>query len=142
MPAPSTEDVSARAISTKEKTGILLFILCCLLSTVRILVDTPNPAHILPDDVSKRSNQRFAVLKTFLPDHGIIGYLGDANPSAKPDYYLAQYALAPLVVDPSSNHTIVIGNFPSSPPAEIPPNLQLLQDFGNGVLLFAGKDAR
>ncbi len=28
------------------------------------------------------------------------------------DYYLAQYALAPLVVDHSTNHALVVGNFP------------------------------
>ena len=48
---------------------------------------------------------------------------------------------APLVVDPSPHHALVVGNFPSSPPSGIPQDLRLVEDFGQGVLLFAAQDA-
>jgi len=128
--------------STRATFGILLFVFCSLLSTARILVDSPNPAHIVADDVSRRSDERFMVLKTRLPEYGVVGYIGDSGPSATPDYYLAQYALAPLVLDRSLDHQLVIGNYPSSMPPEIPPPLRLVQDFGNGALLFAARDAQ
>jgi hypothetical protein len=89
-----------------------------------------------------RSDQRFAAVKTRLPATGIIGYIGGSGDSSTPDYYLTQYALAPLVVDRSTHHAIVIGNFPLSPPSSLPPNLRLVEDFGRGVLLLAGEDAR
>lgn len=119
----------------------LIFIVCCLLSTIRIMRRAPHPARLQGDDVAQRSDQRFAALKASLPQQGIIGYVGDPDNLA--DYYLAQYALAPLVVDRSPNHPLVVGNFaglqvPSFPSA----HLELMKDFGHGVLLFANKDAR
>ncbi len=128
--------------SPRMKCAILLFTICCLLSTIRILREAPNPAHITRDDVSKKSDERFAAVKTRLPASGVIGYLGESGNSSTPDYYLTQYALAPLVVDRSSHHAIVIGNFPLSRPSDLPPNLRLLEDCGSGVLLFAGEDAK
>jgi hypothetical protein len=71
----------------------------------------------------------------------VIGYIGETGDSATPDYYLTQYALAPLIVDRSAKHTLVVGNFPSSPPSGIPQDLRLVEDFGQGVMLFAAKDA-
>jgi hypothetical protein len=117
----------------------LLFISCCLLSSVRILekARAPNPLHA--DDIEKRSDQRFALLKAALPQNGVVGYVGDSDNLE--DYYLAQYALAPVVVDRSPNHPLVVGNFPTAP-APADSNLQLLKDFGNGVLLFANKDRK
>jgi len=128
--------------SPRMKCAILVFIICCLLSTTRILREAPNPAHITPDDVSKKSDQRFAAAKTRLPASGVIGYLGESGNPSTPDYYLTQYALAPLVVDRSTHHAIVIGNFPLAQPYDLPPNLRLVEDFGSGVLLFAGEDAK
>jgi hypothetical protein len=128
--------------SPRMKCAILLFTICCLLSTIRILREAPNPAHITRDDVSKKSDERFAAVKTRLPASGVIGYIGESGNSSTPDYYLTQYALAPLVVDRSSHHAIVIGNFPLSRPSDLPPNLRLLEDCGSGVLLFAGEDAK
>lgn len=116
------------------------FIFCCLLSTVRILSDAPNPRRPYTDTVGPGSDQRFALLKPALPQQGIVGYVGDSTSPA--DYYLAQYALAPLIVDHSSNHPLVVGNFSNSPPAVPPDHLQLVKNFGNGVLLFANKDAQ
>jgi hypothetical protein len=118
----------------------LLFVLGCLLSTLRVVRDAPRPGYPSTDDVSKRSDHRFAALKAALPPSGVVGYVGDSRDPVA-DYYLAQYALAPLVIDRSPNHALVIGNFPASLHASVE-HLQLVTDFGNGVLLFANKDAR
>ncbi|HKV80896.1 MAG TPA: hypothetical protein VJP02_22285 [Candidatus Sulfotelmatobacter sp.] len=130
------------SVSPRGNCAIFLFTVCCLLSTIRILREAPNPAQITSDDVSARSDKRFAAVKTRLPTSGVIGYIGESGTSSTPDYYLTQYALAPLVVDRSTHHAIVIGNFPLSPPSNLPPNLRLVEDFGSGVLLLAGEDAR
>jgi hypothetical protein len=131
----------SKPLSPRVTIATLIFVLGCLLSTVRILRDAPIPGHVHTDDVAKNSDQRFAALKAALPSHGVVGYVGESgNPIA--DYYLAQYALAPLVIDRSPNHPLVIGNFPASPPPSPSDHLQLLTDFGNGVLLFANKDAK
>jgi hypothetical protein len=138
MPMPQ----GSQYASLRAKAAILLFTLCCLLSTIRILREAPNPAHLNPDEISRRSDQRFGAVKTRLPAIGVIGYIGESGNSSTPDYYLTQYALAPLVVDRSTHHAIVVGNFPLSPPSDLPRNLRLVEDFGSGVLLFAGEDAR
>jgi len=118
------------------------FILCCLLSTARVVIDAPSPTHLRPDDIAQRSDQRFSALKAALPQRGIVGYTGDSNSPA--DYYLVQYALAPLVVDNSVNHPLVVGNFSGpKPPQSLPSaRLQLLKDFGHGVLLYTNRDAK
>lgn len=127
-------------LSPRITIATLVFVLCCMLSTVRVLIDAPTRLH--PADPATGADQRFAALKAALPPQGVVGYVGESGSPAVADYYLAQYALTPLVVDHSSNHPLVVGNFPLSSP--IPPsgNLQLVKDFGNGVLLFANKDTQ
>jgi hypothetical protein len=137
LPAP---DRRTRRITISA----LMFVLCCMLSTARVVWDTPKPSS-RPDStqgVGRRSDQRFVALKASLPERGVIGYIGEPGVAAVGDYYLAQYALAPLVIDHSPNHRLVVGNFPSSPTPRSPSeNLQLVKDFGDGVLLLATKGA-
>lgn len=122
----------------------VIFIVCCLLSTVRIVTDAPNPTRLQTDDIAQRSDRRFAALRAALPPQEVVGYVGTSGATAVGDYYLAQYALVPLVVDHSPNHPLVIGNFPTSlPPTGLSSDhLQLVKDFGDGVLLFANRDAK
>ena len=133
--------------SKRNAASLVIVVLCCLLSSARLLVKSPGLTHLPPDDIAVRSDQRFAALKAALADpgvieRGVIGYIGEPGDSGLPDYYLAQYALAPRVVERSTNHAVVVANFPASPPAIPPAGLQLVRDFGNGVLLFSNKDAR
>ena len=132
----------SESTSRRTRSATLLLVACCLLSIAHVLVQAPGPEKINTDDISKRSDLRFAALKARLPSSGVIGYIGEAGDSATPDYYLTQYALAPLVVDFSASHSIVVGNFPSSRVSVIPPGLTPVQDFGNGVILFTAKDAK
>jgi len=125
----------------KATAGLLLFIACCLLSTLRIVHDTPSPMNPQADEIANRSDQRFAKLKAELPPRGVIVYVGKPGDSALRDYYLAQYALAPLVLDRGSNHSLVVGNFPASATRVIPSGLDEVKDFGNGVLLLRNTDA-
>jgi hypothetical protein len=112
----------------------------CLLSSGHMLVKSPRTGDEGAEN-ERRSGQRFAALREALPQRGVIGYIGQSQDSVG-HYYLAQYALAPLVVDFSSDHRIVVGNFPFAPPQNLPANLKLMRDFGNGVLLLANEDAR
>jgi hypothetical protein len=105
-----------------------------------MLVQSPRTAEDAAEN-QRRSGRRFAALREALPQRGVIGYIGQSQDSVG-YYYLAQYALAPLVLDFSQNHPLVVGNFPTAPPQNLPVNLKLLRDFGNGVLLLANEDAR
>ena len=89
-----------------------------------------------------------------LPGHGAVGYidgladdelstprqkysLDEELPTAR--IYLAQYALAPVILVRSLDHKLVVGNFISPPPdLEIYRKMGLvpLRDFGNGIIIF------
>ena len=130
----------AQNLPAKTRLVLLVFVFCCLLSSARLVMEAPISGRSTPDDVAQRSDLRFARLKATLPERGVLGYIGDAGESGVAPYYLAQYALAPLVLDRSPNHPFVVANFPSSPPAASVEKLRLVRDFGDGVLFFAGED--
>ena len=130
----------AENFPAKTRLVLLVFVFCSLLSSARLVFEAPIRGHSTLDDVAQRSDLRFAKLKAALPQRGVIGYVGDGGESGVPAYYLAQYALAPLVLDRSPNHSFVVGNFSSNPPTASVEKLRLVKDFGDGVLLFAGED--
>ena len=121
--------------------AVLLVVFSCLLSTARIIRQAPVPTRLEADPVARRSDERFAEITASLPARGTIGYIGVDGLEGTADYYLAQYALAPRVIDRSPNHRVVIGNFPQTSAKNFPPGLTIVKDFGNGVLLFSNKDA-
>lgn len=131
---------SARSFPTRTRIVVLVFISCALLSSARLVVQDPIPGHSAPDDVERQSDLRFARLKAVLPQRGVVGYVGDAGESGVAPYYLAQYALAPLVLDRSPSHKLVIGNFSLRDAPTSLEKLRLVKDFGDGVLLFSGED--
>jgi hypothetical protein len=124
--------------------GALVLVVCCLFSTARLIIQAPAPSRLRTSDpFTLGSDQRFAQLKAVLPARGVVGYVDTRGSADVANYYLAQYALAPLVVDYSPQHALVVGNFPANSSArDLSPNLHLIRDFGNGVLLFANKDVR
>lgn len=129
-------------IESRRTVVFAVFSLCCLLSSARQVRDAPTPGHFKASEIALRSDQRFAALKAALPSRGVIGYIGESGNSGIADYYLAQYALAPLVLDRSDNHPLVIGNFPTSPSMKAQSNtLRLQRDFGNGILLYTTEGA-
>lgn len=129
--------------SRRRTFSALAFVVCALFSSGRLLwqARTPAAAKASSTGAAHPADQRFAELRPLLPQRGVVGYLGAAGAMARGDYYRTEYALAPLVVDDSLNHPLVIVNFPDSP--MVPPaNLQLVKDFGNGLALFVNPGAR
>jgi len=86
-------------------------------------------------------------LKTILPSHGVVGYIGAKNLStddAKLHHGLTAYVLAPIMVEHSIQPDIIIGNFPDAHAQQVHqiavPNGRVhIQDFGDGVFLFTRK---
>lgn len=82
--------------------------------------------------------QRFAGLKGMFTSTGVVGYISDAEPY-NIEFYLAQYALAPVTIDPNHQHQLVVANFFNKAADQgnfAGGNLVLLGDFGKGVKLF------
>lgn len=90
-----------------------------------------------PFDISPYLS-RFEPVRTRLPNDSVIGYVSD-----KEDWglrLLAQYALAPALIEAGVNRPVVLGNFHTTHnPRDAFPDKRffLLQDFGNGVVLMA-----
>jgi hypothetical protein len=127
--------------TTRVVASVLIFVAGCLLSSARIIWDAPISRIHWRDEVSQRSDARFAALKALLPERGVVGYVGDsADPTA--DYYLTQYALAPLVVEHSLSHPLIVGNFRDKEANFADQNLRVIRDFGDGVLLLAPKEEK
>ncbi len=83
---------------------------------------------------------RFAALRRLLPRHGVVGYVSD-RPDSDREYFLTQYALAPVLLDRGGLHAVVVGNFfdPATALAiAAPMRLVLVRDLGDGVMLFRG----
>jgi hypothetical protein len=84
---------------------------------------------------------RFSDFRKTVQPHSVYGYVSDnppGDPSARPEFYLTQYTLAPGIIRLSGNEKLVILNSHSNQPD--PKILQAnhlvpVQDFGNGVLL-------
>jgi hypothetical protein len=128
--------------STLVFTALALFgVLCALWSFSRALTfDFRFFGH--PGIAAYES--RFDDLKDALPARGIIGYATDtpsedvfSNPEATAFFYVAQYALAPLIVANDPERELVIGNF-HRPPA-LPPGgdeaWSVSRDFGDGLYI-------
>jgi hypothetical protein len=81
---------------------------------------------------------RFAPLRRLLPRAGVVGYLSD-EPGGAREYFLAQSALAPVVLDPEGPRALVVGNFfvpERAPGLAAARGLVLVADLGAGVMLF------
>jgi hypothetical protein len=85
---------------------------------------------------------RFARLIQQLPSIGVLGYIDDTTDpvNASLQYTLTRYALAPHLLEKSTHHEMIIGNFHKLPPKKalwVEQGLILIEDFGDGVLLFS-----
>jgi hypothetical protein len=104
-----------------------------------------------PPDAPSGHDERLAPLRRALQKRGVrgmIGYLTDqpaarflADSAGVRDYYLTQYALAPLVLDPNPEpHAWAVGCFRhAGTPPTLPPGMRVVEDFGDGVLLLANE---
>lgn len=93
-------------------------------------------------------DKRLQRLREYLPPRGIVGYASDGwngsgftTVEALHDYFLTQYALAPVIVVRGTDLPIVVGNYPGDTAAattgarSYPAGLVVRRDLGDGVLL-------
>jgi len=100
-----------------------------------------------PSDPTLRQERRFAGIRAAIRDRGLkgtIGYVGSVPPSqlladagAVEAYYRAQFALAPVVLDPAAEREDwIVADFTRAIPAwKMPRGWRVEQDFGAGVKL-------
>jgi hypothetical protein len=134
---------------TRTRIALLLVLLYAGASTVQWLQRAAEwRAHASQDEISSYE-RRFAELRAMLPARGVVGYLGHPAPTgATPReanaaallhfrrYLLAQYALAPVLLNESTEPQFVVGNFEPGAALPAPAGLRVLRDFGDGLILF------
>jgi hypothetical protein len=96
-----------------------------------------------PIDGVTQFTARYQPVRSLLPDKGVIGYMTDPaaaadEVNATAEFYLAQYALAPIVVVNSSNQRYVVTNFHVmvTTGSMADQGFKLVREFGNGVAVF------
>jgi hypothetical protein len=82
-------------------------------------------------------------LREDLEPHALVGFVTPLPPEIATEYYLlAQYTLAPVLVENSAQHALVLGYAPD--PGDLDtllsahPNLRVRKNCQNGVILFEG----
>ena len=128
--------------------ALFLVLLYAGASSIRWLAHAVEwPANATKDEISLHE-RRLDALRSALPKHGTVGYLGSPEPAARTPreadsaallhfrrYLLAQYTLAPLLLIEGAPSELVIGNFDRGTPVA-PPGLSIVRDFGDGLVLF------
>jgi len=94
--------------NARVKTGVILIVGLALFSNFRSLWEWIqfDLSFMGQDDVTK-FEQKFEVVKSRLPQNGVIGFRTD-NPSDLAQYYKTQYALAPRVIARLPGQKLVI----------------------------------
>ena len=120
----------------RTKISVFGLLAIAVLSVFNLLLDIPGLK--LPDIA--RFDTHVAQVRPSLPPTGTIGYYTDYNDApggreALQEYYLMQYALAPVVVEKSEDQKLVITSLHHGENPIPNRNLRLVRDFGSGVEL-------
>ncbi len=127
---------------TRVKAATVLLALSALAVIVPGCFETQISDHIPPSKIAL-FGRRFAGLRGALPAHGVVGYVSDADEGeATWEFYETQYFLTPALLERSTQHELVVGNFHHTPVDAdwlAGQSLVLLRDYGDGVMLFSRK---
>lgn len=127
----------------RVKAASALLALSVLVSVVPMFLQANVTAKILPSQITL-DGKRLNALRQALPAQAVVGYVSDegGDDGGLWDFYLAQYFLAPVLLEKGSGRELVVGNF-RKPVADAEwlasRDLILVQDFGDGVMLFRRK---
>lgn len=108
-----------------------------LASNIALLIDAAStPRSIDP----AAFEARYSGIAKDLPKNSVIGYLTDAEPNATTtgaEYFLSEYALAPVVIVNNTDQNLVMANLhmPQPPDFYRSRGLDLVRDYGTGVML-------
>ena len=119
----------------KILTTLKLILVCAgLISCIRYTFEVSR--HDASGDLERYENH-LRLVKASLPNNATVGYVSDMKGEA--EFYLAEYALTPVILVRTAHRPFVIGNFTNMDAAHQTAeasNLKLMKDFGQGLMLF------
>jgi hypothetical protein len=142
--------------ATRKQAAVILLALFSLSSSLMLLRSSMSHRQRTPDSISPFET-RFKEIRTALPPNGIVGYISDREVSYDLDWHdprnseawresrRVQYALAPVLIDLSSDHQMVVGNFRDQTAVREKLGnspLVVVREFGDGVLLLNNAASR
>jgi hypothetical protein len=132
-----------QALRSNRPSRLVILALVCISAVLNLRSFQHRVKHDFVHGDAATVERSLRELRRALPSQGRVGYIADENPFA-PDaswdaiklYYLTQFALAPLIVEPGTAPSLVVGYFVNFNPTRVPENLVLIQRFEPGVMLF------
>ncbi|NLF50847.1 MAG: hypothetical protein GX577_06890 [Leptolinea sp.] len=133
--------------------GLIILMALVLFSTYESFRSSVTASEGLDElDMVTAWDRRMRKIREILPDHGVIGYLADWDiPNVKygssdqeVEFLLAQYTVAPVVLERGADHDLILGNFnDSGETAKMAKildtfEISLLVQFSNEYSLFSG----
>ena len=124
----------------RSKIAVIGLLAIAVVSVFNLLLDIPGLQ--LPDIT--RYDKHVSQVRPSLPPSGTMGYYTDfkdppGGTDALREYYLMQYALAPVVIERSVDQKLVITSLHNGETPIPNRNLQLVRDFGSGVQLLRNR---
>lgn len=104
------------------------------------------------DDMVTAWDKRLRKIRPLLPEYGVIGYMADwdipggtfGSSDQEVEFLLAQYTVAPVVLERGAAHSIILGNFSDNGDPSKLQNVQdtlgihLTQPYSNEINIFEG----
>ncbi len=101
------------------------------------------------DDMVTAWDKRLRKVRNILPEYGTIGYMADwdipgykyGSSDQEVEFLLAQYTVAPLVLERGSDHDLILGNFSDNGDPQKMENVQkqlglrIIQPYSNEIFL-------
>jgi hypothetical protein len=130
----------------RVKAGVVLLCVSAVIYSVEICRRTHVLSKAPPDGITLHE-RRLAELRGRLPARGVVGYVSDdfggaETPQSWRRFATTQYSLAPLILERTTAHELVVGVFDDPGAATAVSaggDLLLVEEFGGGVVLFKKK---
>ncbi len=105
------------------------------------------------DDMVTAWDKRLRKIRPLLPESGVVGYLADwdvpgaqfGSSDQEVEFLLAQYTVAPVVLERGKDHPIILGNFSDNGDPNKLPNVEetlgirMSQPYSNEINIFTGE---
>jgi len=104
------------------------------------------------DDMVTAWDKRLRKIRPLLPEYGVVGYLADwdipgaqyGSSDQEVEFLLAQYTVAPVILERGKKHPVILGNFSDNGDTnkllevESTLGIRLSQPYSNEINIFTG----